>query len=168
MKLRADPIHRLSLTLMGIALIAMALEGTRIRLGIDIPFRLEDFRQAPPAGLLDCAVFGIPALLLGGLLTARAPLIGVTCTDEFIRVRGCFRTRTIPTSGVTGLRRGRLGGLELHWEDRRGWPRWTRIGAFSVSFLGGKTRDWVTPHNARCADALEKWIDQQSQHGDRH
>ncbi|WP_157594341.1 hypothetical protein [Streptosporangium amethystogenes] len=35
MRLRADPIYRLSLTLMGIALIAMAFEGTRSRLAIE-------------------------------------------------------------------------------------------------------------------------------------
>ena len=145
---------------MGISLITLAFEGIRIRLAIDIPFRLEDFRQASPAGLLGCAIFGIPMLTLGGLLTTRAPSLGVTCTDEFIRVRGCFRSRTIPAGKVTGLRRGLLGGLELRWEDQRGWPRWTRVGAFPVSSLAGKTHDWITPHNARCVGALEKWIDQ--------
>ncbi|AWS44437.1 hypothetical protein [Streptosporangium sp. 'caverna'] len=159
MELRADPVYRLGYAVMGLFPILLALWCIQIALDVELPFRSADFRNPPPERLLPAALIGAPLLALGFLLVARAWSIGVTCTDEVIEISGRLWTRNIPTSRVTGIHRGFLGGVSLRWKDRKGQSRLTRVSAFSALSFSGEAALFAE-HNTRCVDALENWIDQ--------
>ncbi|GAA0411246.1 hypothetical protein Acor_15070 [Acrocarpospora corrugata] len=159
MKLRGERIFRLTHAVLGLGLIILALEWVRITLALNPPFHLAEALQTPPENLISAAFLALPLLALGGPLLVRAPIVGITCTAKTIKTHGFYRTRSIKTSNVTGIRRGTLGRADLCWDDERGWPHRTRIAAFSVLRLR-RVPAWIEEHNTRCLDDLENWIDQ--------
>jgi hypothetical protein len=156
-KLRADPLGRLCIGVLGLGLIMLASEWVRIVLASVDPFWLDDIPRADLSHLLTAAIVGVPLAALGGVWAVRAAKFGVTCTETVVKVHGLHVTRRIPTSGVLGVRRGVLGGVYLRWEDGHGWPHSTKIGAFSVSPFARRPPVWLGQHNARCIAALEEW-----------
>jgi hypothetical protein len=161
MELRADPVHRLGYAVLGLFPVLLTLRCIQITLDVDLPFRSGDFRQPPMERLLPAALIGAPLPALGFLLMARASSTGVTCTDEVIEISGRLWTRNIPTSRVTGIRRGLLGGVALRWKARKGQSRPTRVSAFSA-FSFSREAALFPEHNARCVDVLGNWIDQRT------
>ncbi|MEU6718487.1 hypothetical protein ABZ897_44085 [Nonomuraea sp. NPDC046802] len=127
----------------------------------DGPIRPEHLAQASSADLVGVAIISVPLLAVGVLIVARAAFFGITCTNAEIKVHQVIRTRRVPTERVIEVRRTWAGKTDLWWKGEKGWPRWTRIPAFSLSPLARQSvRQWLEPYNEQCVGTLRRWIDE--------
>ncbi|GAA0973898.1 hypothetical protein GCM10009555_029380 [Acrocarpospora macrocephala] len=167
MKLRAHPIVRGGLALSGLALMALGLLWSAVVLGAeDSALRLEHLVRASPVELGAVAVVSVPLLAVGVVRVARAPLFGITCTDTEVRVHKVMWTRRVPTERITEIRRTWTGKIDLRWETTEGWPRWTRVPAFSLPLTTRRVfRQWLEPYNDQCVATLRGWIEQETRTG---
>jgi hypothetical protein len=162
MKLRAHPIVRGNVALLGLVLIALGLLWTTTVLDAEnVALQLEHLVRASWADLSAAAVVSVPLLAVGILTVARAAFLGVTCTDAEIKVHKMLWTRRVPAERVIEVRRTWTGKIDLRWKGEKGRPRWTRVPAFSVS-LGARrfVLDWLEPYNEQCVGTLRRWIDE--------
>ncbi len=161
--MRAHPIVRGALALSGLLLIVLGLLWSSVVLGAEgSGLRLEHLVRASPVELGTVAVVSVPLLVVGVVRVARAALFGVNCTGTEVRVHKVMWTRRVPIGRITEIRRTWTGKFDLRWESAEGWPRRTRVPAFSLPLTTGwLVRQWLEPYNDQCVAALREWIEQE-------
>ncbi len=121
----------------------------------------EHLVHASSVVLVAVAVVSVPLLAVGVLAVARAAFVGVTCTDAEVKVHNVMWTRRVPAERVIDVRRTWTGKTDLWWRGEKGWPRWTRIPAFSLYLSTHRSvRQWLEPYNEQCVGTLRQWIDE--------
>ncbi len=165
MKLRAHPVVRGALALSGLVFMALGLLWSSVVLGAeDGGWKL----GVSPGEWVAAAVVSVPFVVIGGVRFARAVLFGVTCTGTEVRVHKVLWTRRVPIKRSTEVRRTWTGKFDLRWDSAEGWPRRTRIPAFSLPLTTGRiARQWLEPYNDQCVARLREWIEQESPSRDR-
>ncbi|TKK87804.1 hypothetical protein FDA94_16675 [Herbidospora galbida] len=161
MKLRAHPIVRGALAVSGLVLIALGMLWASVVLDTeDSGLRLEHLLRATPAESGAVAVVSVPLLVIGVVRLARAPLFGVTCAGAEVKVHKVMWTRRVPAARITEVRRTWTGKFDLRWESAEGWPRRTRVPAFSIPLTTGWiVRQWLEPYNDDRVATLRGWIE---------
>ncbi|QYC45845.1 hypothetical protein Nocox_41520 [Nonomuraea coxensis DSM 45129] len=110
--------------------------------------------------LVLAAVMALPLTVFGVAFAVRAPIWGVTCDEEVIKVHRFFSTRRVPVGRATGIRRTWSGGAEILWRDERRWPKWARITAFSTGLTTSRAMaGFLREHNEASLDALKLWME---------
>ncbi|RVX40766.1 hypothetical protein EDD27_3190 [Nonomuraea polychroma] len=167
MKLRGDWVVRLLHAFLGFFLLTcgLMLASAALDPGKE-GLRLEHLVRASWDDLVAVAVLSVPLLAIGALIMARAPLLGVTCTETQVKVHKVLWSRRLPVERIIKVGRTSTGQVDLWWKGENGRTRRMRIPVLSV-YPGSRTSRFeqlgvesVEPHNRKCVDRLRQWIDE--------
>ncbi|MFC4118087.1 hypothetical protein [Nonomuraea zeae] len=161
MKLRAHPIVRLGVALSGLIYLALGLHWATTVLKVENGHIWPEPPDMAAAAVISVVIVSAPLVAVGVLTLARAAFLGVTCNDTEVKVHKMLWTRRVPAQRLVEVRRTWTGKTDLWWKGDKGWPRWTRIPAFSLSLLTRPyARQWVEPYNEQCVGTLRRWIEE--------